>query len=191
MSDLELSDGTPGETARPLRYRGLRFPRDPVVLPREVARQLERSEWQAGYTAAAFGLATTSDRALVLGAGTGHLVAILAGKLGVRHVWLAEPDAARRTYVAQVAHANGLARIGFVDPSVISDLQPTLVFVDLTAATIPAEIPTTLRAIALHLPAEPRPDTVPFAALTAQGLAYCPALSAGRALVFRRDTRVP
>ncbi|MEM9250530.1 MAG: hypothetical protein AAGB05_17795 [Pseudomonadota bacterium] len=189
---MEATDPAPGgntaagQLDRPLRYRGLRFPRDAAVLQRDVARQMEASVWQSAYTDAAFALARSDDRAVVLGAGTGHIVAILAGKLGLRHVWLVEPDGVRRAYVARLADANGLARLDLLAPDDIATVAPTLLFADLTAGIPPLVLPDTLRALALMAPAAPQPGDIPFAAIDAAGLGYLPEHSREQALVFAR-----
>ena len=175
--------------ARSLRWRGLHLPRGTGILDAATAEALEAGAWQPAFTEAAFALARPEDRVAVAGTGCGHLVALLAGKLGLPHIALVEPDRARRAHLAALARMNGLPRLAFAAPAELPDLRPTLLFADLEGAALPrlAALPT-LRAIALETGPTPPPARMAaiFAAAGETGLSYDAALSAGSGLVLRR-----
>jgi len=180
-------------TGRHTRYRGLRFPPDDAILPSAVAGRLRDGTWQAAYTAAACALARPDDRAVVVGAGTGHIAALLAGKIGLPSVTVIERQPDRRAYLARLSRANGLARLTVFGEADIPALAPTLIFADLEAAPPPYGIADCLglRAIALHLPPGAAPESVPAADIAAAGLCLRPDLSAGGARVFFHSSRAP
>ncbi|MEM1430804.1 MAG: hypothetical protein AAGG09_15220 [Pseudomonadota bacterium] len=183
----------PADAAPAIRYRGLRFPHDGAVLPTTVRLELRAGSWQPDYTAAALAVATTMDRAVIFGAGTGHLAAVLSGKLGLPHVTVVEARPEVRAYLARLARDNGLHRLTVLAEADIASLDPTLICVDLDAATLPQGLDQcgALRALVLHVPTNPGAETLPFPAIANAGLAYSPAESAGQGLVFARPITAP
>ncbi len=175
--------------ALPLRWRGLALPRENGTLDAATEKALAGGEWQPAFTEAALALARPEDCAAISGTGCGHLVALLAGKLGLPHLALVEPDMSRRAHLVALARLNGLPRLAFVEALDLPALRPALLFADLDGAALPrlADLPT-LRAVAIETGQAPPPGRMAalFAAAEAAGLVYDTALSAGSGLVLRR-----
>jgi hypothetical protein len=176
-----------GAHAPPLRWRGMHLPRDTGVIDDGTAAALEAGTWQPGLTGAAFALARAQDRVAVVGTGCGHVVGLLAGKLGLPHLAIVEPDPARRAHLAALARLNGLSRLTFLETERLSDFSPVLLFADATAGPLP-RLPAlpTLRALAVESgdAAEMR-ETVTVAA-SESGLAPDADLTRDGTLVLRR-----
>lgn len=177
---------------KPVRFRGLRFPADPAVLPDRLAAALAEGKLQQTFTDAALALARTDDVVSIWGAGAGHIAALLAGKLGLPNVTVYEGDAARRAYLMALAETNGLPRlcVAPAEASVFATSGATLVIADLSQAP---ELPLLadlqqLRAAAILLAPQMEPARVSslFGDLAARGLIYAPAHSSGTTLAFVR-----
>ena len=175
--------------AATLRYRGLHLPRRPGLLDAATAQALAEGRWQPGYTAAALALARPRDRVAVVGTGCGHLVGLLAGKLGLPRLHVVEDDPRRRAQVIAIARANGLPRLAFAEAGALAALAPALLFADLATAALPPLAGLDgLRAAAFELGPRPPPGRCAAlsAAAEAAGLRPDRRLSRGSAQVFLR-----
>lgn len=175
--------------SRAIRYRGLTFPPAPDLLGPAAAQALAAGRWQAAYTTAALELARPDDAVVVAGAGIGHLPALLAGKLGLPRVLVLEADPARRAYLAEIARANGLPRIGLDRSATLPAFGATLLCADLSRdGTLPEIAGLPLRAALVEFGRAPAPARIGavFAAMARAGLVYLPALSQGATVAFQR-----
>jgi hypothetical protein len=174
---------------RPVRYRGLTFPPAPDLVGPAAAQALAAGRWQAAYTTAALELARTEDAVAIAGAGIGHLPALLAGKLGLPRVLVLEADPARRAYLAEIARANGLPRIGLGAEEDLPAFAPALLCADLSrGGALPVLAGLSLRAALVEFGRAPAPARIGmvFAAMARAGLVYLPALSQGATVAFQR-----
>mgnify|MGYP006294258023 CR=1 FL=1 len=172
-----------------IRYRGLHLPLHPHLLSEARAEALQTGTWQAAFTEAAFALAQSDDTALIWGLGAGHVTAILAGKLGLPRVYVADPAPESRRHLTALAWLNGLPRLKLVSFDDAQALAPTLLFADLASAPRPnlAAWPN-LRAAAIEM--GPEPGAADLAALRTSaettGLRQDQALTAGSCMVYVR-----
>mgnify|MGYP006294649873 FL=1 len=99
----------------------------------------------------------------------------------------AAPD--RRAYLAEIARANGLPRIGLGAPGDLPAFRPTVLCADLSrAGTLPDLAGLPLRAALVEFGRAPAPARIGavFAAMAQAGLVYLPALSRGATVAFQR-----
>ena len=168
--------------ARGLRFRGA----EAVLTPAELA-ELSDGGLEDGLARAALSVARPAERVLILGGGSGLVPAVLAGRLGVRHLTVVEPDPTRRRYLERVVTDNGLVRTRLASV-VPSDAAPSLVICDLSQAAAPP-LPQLgagdgLRGAVLRLPDTCAEIAGIFTQMITGGLIYFPRQSSGNVVTF-------
>lgn len=174
-------------STRVIEARGFRFPGAEAALPAEEFAELGGSGQEDALAKTAVSVARPADRVMVLGGGSGLVPAVLAGRLGVRHLAVVEPEAKRRAYMDGVLAANSLVRATLHDAAP-ADFGATMLVCDLSRS---AQIPFPaiaagdgLRAVVLRLP-EARPKVARiFERMSAGGLTYFPRQSSGIVVTF-------
>ncbi len=168
--------------------RGLRFPDTPQFLTDAARVELEEAAHNEGVARKLVSLSKTADRAIVTGAGCGLAPAFLAGRMGLRHVHIVEPDRNRQGYLRRVRQANGLFRIS-ISETVLPPFEPTLLVADLTrtGGSFPdGTVQPGLRAAILRLPDDYTSVSRVLPQLMQSGLHYFPRQSSGNLVCFLR-----
>ena len=168
--------------------RGLRFPAHPSILTGTRRNDLEEASHNAGIARRLVSLARSDDRALVIGAGAGVLPAILAGRVGLRHVHVIEPETALQTYLNDLCDANGLFRVTVSDTPTCP-FVPTLLVADLTetGGVLPgALLLPSLRGALLRLTEDQDCAATVLPRIHEAGLHYYARQSSGAVLCFLR-----
>ncbi|SNS29500.1 hypothetical protein [Tropicimonas sediminicola] len=165
----------------------LRFPgADAILSPGELS-ELEEGGATDTLIKTAMSVARPSDRALVLGGGSGLIPVLLGLRLGLRHLAIVERETDRLAYLSEVLSENRLIR-ATCHVAAPADFQPTLIISDLARGPA-AALPDLgkmdgLRALVLRLP-ETRPEIAQvFDLATFGGLTYFPRQSCGNVVTF-------
>ncbi len=102
---------TPVLPPKIMRSRGLGFPLDPEVIYRRRRLGLRRDSHKLDAANAVLKTVRPDDTVVELGAGIGYLTALMATKLGVRHLHAFEIDPQLICYMRSVFEANGIAHV--------------------------------------------------------------------------------
>ncbi|MDV7142386.1 hypothetical protein R3X27_06795 [Tropicimonas sp. TH_r6] len=175
-------------TEKWIEIRGLRFPDSPQFLTEPARNDLEQASRNDGLARKLSSLAKPSDRAIVTGAGSGLAPAFLAGRIGLRHVHIVEPDRNRQAYLRRVQQANGLFRIS-ISETALPPFEPSFLVADLTltGGALPEDtLQPDLRGAVLRLPDDFASISRVLPQLMDAGLYYFPRQSSGNLVCFLR-----
>jgi hypothetical protein len=168
-----------------MEVQGFRFPDALTALDAAALEEVRPDGPAVRLPQTALKVARTRDCILVLGGGSGLLPVLLAGRLGVRHLTVVEPDAQRRKYLNRVMEANGLVRVTVAN-ALPEPLQPTLIVADLSRASarLPDDLPDKIRGAVFRLPEGCERVAALFDQMAARGLSYFPRQSARDVVTF-------
>lgn len=167
---------------------GFRFPRDRDFLTEAMYRDFEEAAGNAGILRRLVSFARARDHVVCLGAGSGLVPVVLAGRVGIPHLTVVEPNAPRQRFLLRVFEANGLFRVkltGRVPPQ--SDTS--LLVADLTAMVggLPREqLVPSLRGALIRLTGDWQCSAETFSMVSESGLHYFPKQSQGDVVTWLR-----